>query len=215
MKRTLSLLLTALLLLPLLAGCGSAPAAEPVSLYDRGLSLVAMLGEMAGSEDYLRLMATDEEILALLEPVGAGDYSTPRAVYQLTLSEDAAARAFGQPLPALSEAVIRSLTARVPLALLNQLNAQDGASTLAAASLCTASDAFMAAEEETADCVYLYTFDSGVPIAVIFTAAGESTVSATALFLLSGAVTVDSEEAVRASFEPLGFTVLPLAPDAD
>ena len=71
-----------------------APAPAPAkTLYQQGEDLAAQLVEMAGNRDYLSLYTGEEEILNILaQTVEGKDYTTPKAVYSLTISEDAAGK---------------------------------------------------------------------------------------------------------------------------
>ena len=72
----------------LLASCGQQENAKDVTIdsaYQKGLEVVALLDEMAGNDDYIQIYTAGEEIRAILEEVGAGDHTSPKAVYEITL----------------------------------------------------------------------------------------------------------------------------------
>ena len=66
-------------------GCGrtqTPPAA--VTLYDRGLEVVGLMAEMAGSEDYMGLLTGSSEITERIQTAAQGDYSVPERVYAVS-----------------------------------------------------------------------------------------------------------------------------------
>ena len=82
--------IAAALSLGLISGCGAGEqkGKEQVSLYDRGLRLVERMDTMAESENYWNMMTSSEEMVSVIKEIGAQDYSDPRAVYQVKLSEN-------------------------------------------------------------------------------------------------------------------------------
>lgn len=169
-----------------LAACGGTPAkTNGKSLYDHGLELIAQMDEMAESEEYLNLYSASAELNAIASEAAQGDFSSPKAVYKLTAGGDSMlhlteeAEAFN----ALPETLRELVRSRLFAALVTQINAQAGSTTLAASSICTAGKTFVSTEL-TENMIYIYTFENAVPAAVTFTMGEDSSVSASACFIL-------------------------------
>ena len=77
--------MAALVAVTLISGCTSA---EGASLYDRGLRLVEKMDAMAESESYWNMMTSSQETSEIIKEIGAGDYSSPRAVYEVRVSKE-------------------------------------------------------------------------------------------------------------------------------
>ncbi len=196
----LSLVLVFVLLLGL-CGCGKASP----SLYDRGLEAAALLTEMASSEAYIATYTAMEPIGNLImERFAPGSCSVPKAVYAISLDP----QKLMQYPQALSEELAQHLSHRALAAVISQLNAMEGAETLAAASICTAGTTFVC--PGVSDCIYLYTYEDALPIAVTFTTGFDDTVSASATFLADSQLSTDSLETVQAYFAQLGAAVIPV-----
>ena len=194
-----------------------APApAPPRTLYQQGDDLAAPLVEMAGNRDYLSLYTGEEEILNILaQTVEGKDYTTPKAVYSLTISEDAA----GKILTAmemdnannLPDHLKQKAQERIFQALPTQVNAMSGAQTLAAASICIANKVFVD-PGLTDGIIYLYTYENGEPIAVVFQPGEDGAVSASGTFLLNDDFQMDSLEGLSGLLGMLGVTVEEVTP---
>lgn len=135
MKRSIKILslMLACSALFLLASCGGKKG-ESKSIYEQGLTLVSLLQEMAGSDSYLQLYSSTLESQQILSDAANGDYTAPRAVYRIRIS-DAAVFAGIETLP---DTLRDYASSRIQSSLANLINAQSGSSILAAASICTA-----------------------------------------------------------------------------
>lgn len=213
------LLALALSMALILGGCAgqkapaepSQPEPSPVkSLYDQGQELVTLMGEMAGSSQYLRLYTENEEMLSLASEAGSGDLSEPKAVYRVRIPETALTGILElvglTGLSDLPKDLRESVKARAFSSIPTQLNALGGANVLAAASICTASKTFVSSE--TAEpVIYLYTYQNAVPAAVTFLPGEEGAVSATGIFILYDQFRADSPEDLNRLLGDLGVEI--------
>lgn len=203
MKRTIGAALLAAALL--LGGC---QAGRPdKSLYQRGLEVVALMEEMAGSPTYLSLFSSNEEVLAALAEAAQGDFSQPRAVYRITLGQ----AAMYPEVEGLSGALRENLEARFAVAVFTQVNAMGGAEQLAAASICTAGKVF-ASDELEENAIYLYTYENAVPAAVSFSRGEDGTVSATGVLVLYDGFPAGDTPEVEQFLAELGVEVEEVGP---
>ena len=195
--KTAAAVLTAAMLLTLSA-CGGTPAkTQEKSLYDHGLGLVALLDEMAGSEEYLAIYSASEELNAIVSEAAQGDFTNPRTVYKITAGElpPELAEELAE-FDSLPETLRENIRSRMFAAMVTQINAQAGPTTLAATSICTAGKTFVSAEL-TENMIYIYTFENAVPVAVTFTMGEDSAVSAGATFLLYDGFTGSIEDVAQ------------------
>lgn len=201
-----ALFLAALLSWP----CGYALCEEGVpakSLYTRGLELVQLMSEITRSEAYVELYTWNSDIRSRIQAISTGDFATPKAVYALSVSDEALADMAGlQDLSVFSEDLQTFLTQRMLSALVTQINSTDGAETLATASLCTVGKTFV--DESLRDpVIYLYTFDEAVPVAVTFTVGEDQTVSASGMFILQDGFPCDSAGQIQTFFSDIPMEV--------
>ena len=202
MKKLLIVVLAAILL----TSCGTNESELP-SLEVRGMQIVSMLDEIAKSEDYLSIYSSDPELLEIIDTFAAGDYSSPKTIYRLTLSEESVKSLCGTDvLTSLSPELQTFLEGRVQASILNIANARGGSTALAATSICTAGKTFIS-DEITADTIYLYTFENAVPVAVSFIVGENHTISASGTFLLTEDLNTDSPESIREFFSEIDLTV--------
>lgn len=206
--RLASFILCALLLF---TGCSRTQADEP-SLYDHGLDVIGLLSEMASNDTWVDILTANKSIRERITQAAASDYTQPAAVYQLSFPmEDASALANIPDFSSLPESLRTALSHRLYSVLVNQINAAAGAEVLAAATVCTASKAFQS-RECTTDMLYLYTFESGCPIAVVFTPGEDSTVTATATLLLNQDFPSRSPEDLHKYFSSDALKVTAVSP---
>ena len=81
MKRSIAVLLSAIMLLSLCA-CGGETSAktEEKSLYEHGLDVIAVMSEMTQLESYVETYTGSGEIKEIVQTIGEEDYTTPKAV---------------------------------------------------------------------------------------------------------------------------------------
>lgn len=184
-------------------GCGrtqTPPAA--VTLYDRGLEVVGLMAEMAGSEDYMGLLTGSSEITERIQTAAQGDYSVPERVY--AVSAGAGTFAAGAEMDSFSEGLQTLLKNRSVSALGSQINGMDGAECLAAANTCMAQTTFVS-DSADREVLYLYLFQKGVPAAVAFMPGADGTVAASGTLILADGLEWNSAEDIRGYFENMGL----------
>ena len=206
----------ALAMILLLGGCAKEAAppselpAQAKTLRERGAELALELAETAGNRDYLSLYTGDTEILDLLTGAVEGkDYTSPDVVYGIRVSENALDQIFSlEPdyLESLPEELRQKVRDRFFQGLPNQLNAMNGAETLAATSICTTSRLFVD-PGVTEGIIYLYTYHNGTPIAVTFQPGEDGAVSAHATFLFYDQLPIGSLEQMKGMLGALGVEI--------
>ena len=205
MKQTIGAALLAGALL--LGVCGCQAGQPDKSLYAHGLEVVALMEEMAGNPAYLSLFSDDEGVLGVLAEAAQGDFSQPKAVYRITLST----AALHSEVEGISDALRRSLEAKLANAVSSQVNAMGGVEQLAAASICTAGQVF-ASDGLAENAIYLYTYENAVPAAVSFTRGGDGAVSASGMLILYDGFPADAAPEVTQFLAELGAEVEEITP---
>ena len=185
MKKIITIIFAALAAIMILsfAGCSDNENNSGKSLYDHGLELVALVEEMAKSEEYMAIYTGSPRISEIASEFGKGDYSSPKTVYGLApAAEFLTLYKSSDEINGLSEDLKDMISNKTIAALVTQVNAMGGAENLAATTVCTAGKTFVNSEiNDTA--IYIYVYENGFPVAVTFTAGEDSTVSASAMFI--------------------------------
>lgn len=168
----------------LLLGAYSGTNSLSSALYQEGLSTVSVMEEMAENEDWVTLFSSNQNLASILSAVGDGDYSRPKAVYQIRLSDETVSHLTrNADLEAFSDTLQAYLRATVQSSIAAQINAKGGADALAAASACTASRIFFC-DDLHENLLYLYTYENAAPAMISFLVGEDRAVSATGLFIL-------------------------------
>ena len=157
----------------LLSGCSGTPGmqgdnkageTEKISLYDRGLKLMAKMDLMAESDVYTQMMTYSPEVTNILEEIGEQDYREPKVVYEVKLSGDILKNLqnmYGGEMDSmldLPEELQEDLKHRIIESVPSMLSAMEGSNALAAMSLIWGDDFFID-ESVTEDTIYLYLYD--------------------------------------------------------
>lgn len=220
MKKLRKIFLAAwlVLLLPVLvlglSGCGNnGSVAETKSLYAQGLEVVRLMSEVAGSEEYMGFYTDSDAVTSAVQNISAGDYTTPKAVYAVSVTEEAlAAMTEFIPLDNFSEEVKTFLMQRVLSSLFTQVNALGGAEKLAASSVCMVEKVFVN-ESANRDVIYLYTYDNTAPAAVTFTVGEDGAVLAKGAFVLYDGFTCESADEIKSFFRDVIVEVTEVFPE--
>ena len=183
------------------------------TLLEHGLEVVATMDEMADSDEYINFYSGNKEMAEIVREIGKGDHSAPVAVYKITVDEKAMeAWDMLSGLEGLSETLKTAMRQKAfGAALITQINAQDGATTLAATTICTAGKTFVSTEGD-GDAIYLYVYESACPAAVSFVRGEDNSVSASGTFILNDGFDASSPESLEAFFGEAGAVIesLPL-----
>ena len=143
-KRMIALAMSFALVLSLCA-CGGQSGK---TLLEHGLDVVATMDEMAGSDEYVNFYTGSKYMADIVKDICKGDHSSPAAVYKITMEKEAMeAWDMLGGLEGLSETLKTAMRQKAfGAALITQINAQNGATTLAATTICTAGKTFVSTE---------------------------------------------------------------------
>lgn len=216
MRKIISIFLSLTIVLAL-AGCGNAANNDtpnmPKSLYEQGLEIVQVMSEMTQKEEYVDIYTGSSEIKTIIQNIGTGDYSSPKAVYAISVTDDnwdAMEELNG--LNSASKELKTFLTQRVFGSLMTQINGRSGVENLAAASVCTVSKTFVD-ENATDDVIYLYTYENAIPVAVTFVIGENHSVSASGVFVMYDEFSCGSVEEIESFFSNITVDVKEILPE--
>ena len=178
------------------------------TLLEHGLNIVATMDEMADSDEYINFYSGNKEMAEIVKEIGKGDHSAPVAVYKITVDEKAMeAWDMLSGLEGLSENLKAAMRQKAfGAALITQINAQNGATTLAATTICTAGKTFVSTEGD-GDAIYLYVYENACPAAVSFVRGEDNSISASGTFILNDGFDTSSPESLEVFFGESGAVI--------
>ena len=195
-----SVVMVLVLVLNLSACKNNESSAKTKSLYAQGLEVIQLMIEMTQSEEYVELFGGSSEIKTIIQNISTGDYTTPKAVYAISISdENLTAIAELKNLDKLSKELKSFLMQKILSSLMTRFNSMGGVDNIAAASICAAGKTF-ACENANEDVIYLYTYDNAVPAAVTFSVGEDHTISASGFFVLYDKFTDGSADEIKSFF---------------
>jgi hypothetical protein len=209
MKKLIAFVLALMIVVLGMFGCSNNESSESntktetKSLYAQGLEVIQMMSEMTRTEEYVDILIGDSNIKTVIQDISTGDYSAPKAVYAITVSdENLATMAELDSFGNVSKELKNLMKKRIFSSLISQINGRSGIDKLAAASVCTAGKTFVN-ENATDNVIYLYTYENANPVAVTFTVGEDGAVSANGVFVLYDEFTCDSADEIKAFFNDI------------
>ena len=191
-----------------LSGC-AVRGGSSRSLYAHGLDVIGLMEEMVKNSSYGEMFGmASGEVETLRVELAAGDYTTPQAVYEITVPDTGKLLALlgeNNPLDSFSDSLRTFLNSRAASSLANQLNARQGSAALATASVYMASKTFVSSSLEH-NTLYLYTFREGYSVMVSFVAGEDQAVTATGVFLMAEDFSSSSVEQLEELLKGIGIT---------
>ena len=205
MKKKFIVILTVIMILSVTA-CGTKK--EQDSIYEHGLEVVALMNEMADNQSYVQMFTGNTQISEVIQSNTDGDYSKPKAVYEVVLQKDNFQGLLGNEATqiSMSDELKKIINKKVNASVITQLNAHGGSENLAASTICTAEISFVNSEVK-ADVIYIYVYENTAPVAVIFLQEGNDIVSANGTFMFGEEFINLTEESISELFEGLYETI--------
>ena len=178
---------------------------EYTSVYEAGLDITYILGEMAASEEYITFFTGDTTIKDVIKRIGEGDYTKPKAVYEIVITDEMfEALVDTASLEGTTDELKNNLTDRVRASFITQLNGMAGVENLAASSICTAGKTFINPVAD--DTILVYTYENGYPIAVTFATEYDGSASASGTFIMID--NFDTAEGIKEYFSETDIEVI-------
>ena len=205
-----SALIAMLIILFNLSACGSSVKNDV--LYTQGLEVIEIMSQITRSEEYIQLLTGNSGIKTIVQDLSAADYSSPSAVYSISIPEDSlAAMAALEDIDGISPDLEHFLSQKFLSALMSQINGMSGMEKLAASSVCSATKTFVD-KSATKDVVYLYTYENANPIAVSFILGDDNSVSASGSFIMYDGFHCSSEREIKDFFVDVDLEVSRIYP---
>ena len=178
---------------------------EYTPIYEAGLEITYLLGEMASSDEYAVLFTGNSPVADKVKEIGNGDYTKPKAVYEILVTDEMLEMfAETASLSDASDDLKDYLKDRVRSSFITQLNGTAGVESLAASSICTAGKTFINPIAD--DILLVYTYENGYPIAVTFTAESDGSAGASGTFVM--VENFDSIEGIKSYFSDTDIEVI-------
>ena len=214
MKKSILAVILSLVMILSLSACGNnTENAETKSLYAQGLEVIKLMSEMTQTGEYVDILAGSSEITSIIQGISTGDYSNPKAVYAISITDsNLAAMAGFNNLGNASNGLKSFLMQRMLGSLMTQINGKSGMANLAAASVCTVGKTFVN-ENATKDIIYLYTYENAVPVAVTFTIGENQAVYASGVFVMYDVFTFGSADEIKSLFFGIDVDVTEVLPE--
>ena len=106
---------------------------EYTQIYEAGLDITYILGEMASSEEYITLFTGDTAVKDVIKKIGEGDYTKPKAVYEIIITDEMLeGLADTASLEGATDELKKCLNDRVRSSFITHLNGTAGVNSLAA-----------------------------------------------------------------------------------
>ena len=200
MKKRLIITAFICILLMLFTSCSGAN--NPALFYYEGEEVVSLMAEMVNSDEYRHIYYYINSYDEFIAKFREGDYSSTASVYELSVPKTVLLDAYIDD-NALSPALNEHVYASAYSMFVPRLIQAGGLDATAASSLFSAQKSF-ACLAPAGNKIYLYTFQSGCPIAVTFIA-GDDSYRATGYFIINDEFKTDSEQAISDSCKAFGI----------
>lgn len=186
-----------------LCACNNTP-----DLYQKGVEITTIMGEMIESELYVEIMCPSHVDLTLVK---AKDYDTPTRVYKISVpsydtiiqkmvTDETKIDDFNELPDNLKEQIENKFSFPV---ITNLINSKSGSNGFVISSTFIARNTYNG--KIPSSVAYLYTFETGKPIVVLFAPFGDKQFTASGNFIFAENLSSLSE--VRELFEPFGCFV--------
>ena len=167
---------------------------------EHGMEVVGLMDELVGNHDYLSALSGNSEVLEIAAELDAGSYETYRSVYRIIPDADRIRESLGLADVTMSDGLRTYFDNGALASVITKINAAQGLNETVASSVCTAGRKFVC-KDIAEHCIYLYTFENGTPIAVVFGKGDDGAVSASGYFILDEDADLRSLEDVQKLFE--------------
>ena len=202
--------LVTLVMTIVLCACGGKTSESNMSgksLYEQGLGVISLMAEAAGSEEYVGAYTGSPEIMEMIQGIAEGDYVSPKAVYSLSVNDEVLLAMLGlENSVGISAELKDTLSNRALSSLITQINGYAGVNSLAASSVLTFGKTFVDGSL-TEDVIYIYTYESALPVAVTFSTGENGAVSAGGNFIMYEEFACGSVVEIQEFFSEFGAEV--------
>ena len=200
MKKLFVILTICILLIASLVSCNK----ETVSLKECGESVIPLMAEMIGSEGYKEFyeFSINDSQNEVIDKISEGDYSKASAVYELAIPEDALINDVAKD--DFSEELYNYLCLSQSSSLATFINIHSGNDAVVVSSIFSAQKIFANGNIDEIK-TYLFVFENGNPIMMIYTPGEDGSFRASGFFIINDSFATDSESAIAKSCDNAGI----------
>ena len=185
----------------------TAPAGDK-SLNACTKEVIDLLLEMTSSDDYLKMYnLNSDNQKAMLEKLRSGSYTTPSAVYEITVTEETInlyMKEFG--IENLSDNLKKQFISAITGSIVTRVNSSIGTDAVAIGSVLYGGNTYLCSEVEKST-VLLYVYENGNPIMITVGDSNYGVVGFNARFLMSDSFPTDTAENIQNYFYSLDIGV--------
>ena len=200
MKKLFVILTICILLTVSLVSCNN----ETVSLTECGESVISIMAEMIVSDGYKEFyeFSINESQNEVIDKISEGDYSKASAVYELAIPKDALINDVAKD--DFSEELYNYLCLSQSSSLATAINRHSGNDAVVVSSIFSAQKIFANGNIDEIK-TYLYVFENGNPIMMIYTPGEDGSFRASGFFIINDSFATDSESAIAKSCDDAGI----------
>lgn len=200
MKKLFVGLIICILLIASLASCNK----ETVSLKECGESVISIMAEMIVSDGYKEFyeFSINESQNEVINKISKCDYSKASAVYELAIPEDALINDVAKD--DFSEELYNYLCLSQSSSLATAINRHSGNDAVVVSSIFSAQKIFANGNIDEIK-TYLFVFENGNPIMMIYTPGDNGAFRASGFFIINDSFATDSESAIAKSCDDAGI----------
>jgi len=203
MKRKISIvLLVVILLITMFTSCNE----NSKSLVGYGEEVISLMSEMVENEDYKSLYNLPSAYDETISNLRGGNYSKSSAVYELSIPEDELFESIDADIDkeSFSEDLYKHVCSSTYTSLASHINQKSGVEAISVSIAFSAQKSFVNKEMD-ANKVYLYVFENGCPILIIFSAGEEGSFRAIGYFIINDTFVTDDENSIMESCKVVGI----------
>ena len=185
----------------------AAPAGDK-SMDECAKEVIDLLLEMTSSDDYLKMYGfNSDNQKAMLEKLRSGNYTTPSAVYEITVTEETInlyMKEFG--VEKLSDNLKKQFVSTITGSVVTRVNSSIGTDAVALGSALYGGNSYRCSEVKKST-MLLYVYENGNPIMITISASEYGIAGFTARFLMSDTFPTDTAENIQNYFYSLDIGV--------
>ncbi|MDE5945740.1 MAG: hypothetical protein K2G63_00325, partial [Oscillospiraceae bacterium] len=172
------------------------------SSYSYGLDMISEMNDIVSDTHYKEIMVYDA-LDGIPEKIAQGDYSSPKAVYQLSFDFESMKEMYYEDFEKLSDVSKEYLKNKLPNSISSIINAHQGVSHVTASQIYKTSRIFVSSDSNEIDntTAYLYVYDNTFPVMVNFNKGDGGAILAESTFILDEEFDCDNIESVQEYFK--------------
>ena len=181
----------------LLGGCAKQPQAKPEDnaadinefMIKEGVKLTCEMDELAGSQEYIKMMTASEAVNQIVARMAEGEYEQPDHVYVIQMPDDILMKTLEitEDQIDVSKPVSDKLKNKINGSVFaNMLNAGYGSDMIAAGAIMNWGESYIQPEGWNANSVLIFEYGGEFSSVVSFNQTGDQVISASSLFIKNG-----------------------------